>query len=94
MAKGNRRATEIKWMAALDAALKAENDAQQALQKAIDARVRELTLKAQYHAEVGNPRASEAAEVKARVVGRTSAREILKSVTEIGARRRLLSGTK
>ena len=87
MAKGNRRATEIEWMAALDAALKAENDAQQALQKAIDARVRELVLEAQYHAEVGNPRASEAAAVNARLVGRTSAKEIVKSATDIGARR-------
>ena len=86
MTPGKRRATEIKWMAALDATRKARNDAQQALQQAIDARVRELVLEAQYHAEVGNRRASEAAGVKARLVGRASAKEIVKSATD-GARR-------
>jgi hypothetical protein len=69
--------TEVAWSAAMDATLKAEKEAQQALQRAIDARWHELMLEAKFHSEAGNQRASRLAAYKARFIGRTNVRVLV-----------------
>lgn len=81
--------TDDEWGAAIAATLEAEQDAIAAVQRAINARVRDLMLESRHYSEAGNNGASRTAAAKARFVGRTSARAIVAEATEAGIWRRL-----
>lgn len=87
----NQSATQSEWMAAIEATQQAEHDARRAVQKAIDARARDLWLEAQYYESSGNSRGAKTARQKAKFVGRTSALQIVSWATNAGLWRRLFA---
>lgn len=81
--------TDAEWSAAITATLEAEEAAIVAVQRAINARVRDLMLESRHYSAAGNNAASRAAARKARFIGRTSARAIVAEATDTGMWRRL-----
>lgn len=81
--------TQSEWLTAVEAEQLADAEAQRAVQKAINARVRVLMVEANQLAEAGNNSAANATRAKARFVGRTSAFQIVRSATDTSLWRRL-----